>query len=114
MSCFSLSKCLGNSLVVQWLGFGAFTAETWVQSLVRKLRSHRPHSTTKINFFFFKCSVQTSPSCEEYKGTNGLQAERVCVCVCVCVQFSRQLTVGAISYARGTFNLCGLVGWGTG
>ena len=28
----------------------------------------------------------------------------VCVCVCVCVQFSRQLTVGAISYARGTFN----------
>ena len=36
--------------MVQCLGFGAFTAETWVQSLVRKLRSHRPHSTAKIKF----------------------------------------------------------------
>ena len=25
---------VGNSLVVQWLGLGAFTAVTWVQSLV--------------------------------------------------------------------------------
>ena len=31
----------GNSLAVQWLGPGAFTAVAWVQSLVRELRSHK-------------------------------------------------------------------------
>ena len=29
----------GNSLAVQWLGLGAFTAGAWVQSLVKELRS---------------------------------------------------------------------------
>ena len=33
------NKLLGNSLAVQWLGLGTFTARTWVQSLVRELRS---------------------------------------------------------------------------
>ena len=33
----------GNSLVVQWSGFSAFTARAWVQSLVGELRSHKPH-----------------------------------------------------------------------
>ena len=32
----------GNSLAVQWLGLGTFTARAWVQSLVRELRSHKP------------------------------------------------------------------------
>ena len=32
---------LGNSLAVQWLELGAFTARPWVQSLVRELRSHK-------------------------------------------------------------------------
>ena len=37
------NQCVGNSLAAQWLGRSAFTTgETWVQSLVRKLRSHKP------------------------------------------------------------------------
>ena len=38
---------IGNSLVVQWLGLGIFTAVAQVQSLVRELRSHKPHSQNK-------------------------------------------------------------------
>ena len=37
----------GNSLGVQWLELGAFTAVAWVQSLVRELRCHKPHGTVK-------------------------------------------------------------------
>ena len=40
-------RTLGNSLAVQWLGLGAFTAVAQVQSLVRELRSRKPHSTAK-------------------------------------------------------------------
>ena len=32
----------GSFLMVQWLGLQAFTAVAWVQSLVGKLRSHKP------------------------------------------------------------------------
>ena len=47
---FSLNKkkfITGNSLVVQWLGLGTFTAGARVQSLVGKLRSHKLCSTAK-------------------------------------------------------------------
>ena len=37
------------------------------------------HRQNKI--FVKKYSVQASPSCKEYKGTDGLRAECVCVCV---------------------------------
>ena len=39
----------GNSLAVQWLGLRAFTAEgrVQVQSLVRDLRSCKPHGVAK-------------------------------------------------------------------
>ena len=37
-------KFLGNSLAVQWLGLGTFTAVAQVQSLVRELRSRKPQS----------------------------------------------------------------------
>ena len=37
----------GDSLAVQWLGFQAFTAGGRVQSLAKKLRSHKLHSTAK-------------------------------------------------------------------
>ena len=33
--------------MVQWLGFGAFTAGGQVQSLVGELRSHEPHVMAK-------------------------------------------------------------------
>ena len=33
---------MGNSLVVQWLGLGAFTARARVHSLVRELKSCKP------------------------------------------------------------------------
>ena len=37
----------GNSLVVQWLGLGAFTAVAQVQSLVGELRSPKPRGMAK-------------------------------------------------------------------
>ena len=37
----------GSSLAVQWLGLRAFTAVARVQSLVRELRSRKPHSTAR-------------------------------------------------------------------
>ena len=37
----------GSSLVVQWLRLRAFTAVAWIQSLVGKLRSHKPHGAAK-------------------------------------------------------------------
>ena len=37
----------GSSLVVQWLGFGAFTAVAQVQSLVAELRSLKPLGASK-------------------------------------------------------------------
>ena len=37
----------GNSLAVQWLGLGAFTARARVQSLVGKLRSCKPRDGPK-------------------------------------------------------------------
>ena len=37
----------GNSLPVQWLGISAFTAKGQVQSLVRELRSQKPHTSAK-------------------------------------------------------------------
>ena len=36
-----------HSLVLQWLGFGAFPAGAQVQSLVGELRSHEPHVMAK-------------------------------------------------------------------
>ena len=39
---------LGNSLEVQWLGLGAFTARSQFQSLVGELRSQETWDTTKI------------------------------------------------------------------
>ena len=40
-------KSTGNSLAVQWLGLGAFTAWPWVQSLVWELISCKPCSIAK-------------------------------------------------------------------
>ena len=37
----------GNSLAVQWLGLGAFTAGVRVQSLVEELRSRKPCGAAK-------------------------------------------------------------------
>ena len=42
----------GNSLVVQWLRLGAFTAEAQVQLLVREQRSREPHGQEKKNAAF--------------------------------------------------------------
>ena len=41
------NSVLGNSLAVQGLGLGIFTAMAWVQSLVGELRSHEPHGMEK-------------------------------------------------------------------
>ena len=37
----------GSSLIACWLGFRAFTAVAWVQSLIRELRSHKPNQKKK-------------------------------------------------------------------
>ena len=46
----------GNSLVVQGSELSTFAARAQVQSLVRRLTSHKPHDFKKIffNFFNFK------------------------------------------------------------
>ena len=49
-------KTLGNSLVVQWLGPGAFTARAWVQSLVGGLRFHKVKINKALRIFFNICS----------------------------------------------------------
>ena len=36
-----------SSLVAQWIGLCAFTAVSWVQSLVRELRSYKLHGIAK-------------------------------------------------------------------
>ena len=41
-----------NSLVVQWLGLGAFTAGVWVQSPIRELRFHK-QATSKKNIYIY-------------------------------------------------------------
>ena len=41
------SKLFGSSLAVQWLGLSTFSAGAQVQSLVRKLKSHKPCGVTK-------------------------------------------------------------------
>ena len=46
--CLFLEENPGNSLVVQWLGFGAFTAVAWVQPLVGELRSSKLCGMAKI------------------------------------------------------------------
>ena len=38
-----------NSLAVQWLRIGTFTAVAWVQSLVGELRSCKLHNSAKNN-----------------------------------------------------------------
>ena len=42
-----LQKPNGNSLVVQWLGFGVFTVGAWVQYLIRELRFCKPSGAGK-------------------------------------------------------------------
>ena len=42
---------IGSSLVAEWLAFQAFTAMTQVQSLVRELRSFKPHGMIKKNIY---------------------------------------------------------------
>ena len=39
---------LGNSLAVQWLGLGAFTAKAQARCLVRELRFCKPHCVAKL------------------------------------------------------------------
>ena len=36
-----------NSLAAKWLGLSTFSAVTQVSSLVRELRSHKPHGEAK-------------------------------------------------------------------
>ena len=43
----TLKVTTGNSLIVQWLGLGAPIPVAQVQSLVRELRSCKPHGTAK-------------------------------------------------------------------
>ena len=44
---------LWDFLAVQWLGLGAFTAGARVQSLAKKLKSHKQCSMAKRKFFFY-------------------------------------------------------------
>ena len=52
----------GNSLAVQWLGLGTFTASAQIQSLVRELRSCKPRGQAFILNLNFR---NTSSNLEE-------------------------------------------------
>ena len=41
-------------MAAYWLGFWAFIAMAWVQSLVKELRSYKLHSIAKKKKFIFK------------------------------------------------------------
>ena len=54
----------GNSLVVQWLGLHAFSAEGPSSSLLGELRSRKPHSVTQKSTFTLLCNHPYHPSLE--------------------------------------------------
>ena len=58
--------------MVQWLGLGAFTAGAQVQSLAKKLKSHKQCSMAKKRFFFILKVIYLGDSVY------------VCVCMYVC------------------------------
>ena len=49
----------GTSLAVQWLRLRASTVQTWVQSLVGELGSHRPRSVAK-NIYIYTRNTHTN------------------------------------------------------
>ena len=65
-SSFTLTpqKIQGNSLVAQWLGLHAFSAEGPSSSLLWELRSRKPHSVTKKSTFTLLCNRPHHPSLE--------------------------------------------------
>ena len=70
-------KCsFWNSLVVQWLGLGTFTARAWVQSLVRELQSCNLCITAKKKK---KVSIKTHRKAErvEDKNRNKEQGQQI-------------------------------------
>ena len=57
-------KKLSNSLAAQWLELDAFTAAAWVQSLVGKLRSHKPWDRSEKKNNNRKQHLNTSSQCQ--------------------------------------------------
>ena len=53
LTCFNESE-RGNSLAVQWLGLGTFTARAWARSLMGELRSCKPRGAAggRMNQWF--------------------------------------------------------------
>ena len=47
LSAFKMCETLGNSLEVQWLGLGAFTARARIRSLVWEMRSRKLRGEAK-------------------------------------------------------------------
>lgn len=52
----------GNSLVVKWLRFSAFTARAQIRSVVKELRSHKPHCMVEIIIIIKAINVITPPN----------------------------------------------------
>ena len=57
-----------NSLAAQWLGLSTFSAVTQVSSLVRELRSHKPHGEAKKKKKNKKIKICLEVSRNFYKG----------------------------------------------
>ena len=72
-----LQKPNGNSLVVQWLGFGVFIAGVWVQYLIRELRFYEPSGAGE---------KKKVPNKGQFNMATVATVVCVCVCVCVCVR----------------------------
>ena len=90
MICFN--KSTGNSLTVQWLGLGAFTAVAWVQSLVGELRSRKPHSATKKTKTINKQTKTPKQQCPKKKKSvlKLANEERVFIIICIFISISSQ------------------------
>ena len=60
---WNLKNNTGSSLVAEWLGFWAFTAVAWVQSLVGELRSHKSCGVAKkkigTNELIYKTEIES-------------------------------------------------------
>ena len=56
-----------NSLAVQWLGLGAFTARAWVRSLIGELRFCKVQGSQEKKIFFYSDNAYPTQPGAAYK-----------------------------------------------
>ena len=79
---FFLKLHVGNSLTVQWLGLGTFTAMTWVQFLAGKLRSHKLHGQKKKKKKLKKATCQNGIFSIQSRSAAAAKSLQSCLTLC--------------------------------